>query len=439
MSDYIPIQNPEEIVLKEDQNDIQKILGFPPGWALRWGITAIAIAMLGFLVLAWLVRYPDIIQARVLILTENPPIRVFSRSSGKINELLVADKDQVKKGQLLAVIENPANLSQVDSLEQLLKRLKQNPSPESWVNSDLAPLHELGSLQTTYAALEQAVNDYAFSVKQQGIFTQINSLKAQIQHLKALNLSLEQQQKTYAREVEIAKKDYDRNKKLIATKAISESELDQSESFYLQTRRQAESLQSQVLNNQIQIEQLNSSIIDLRENRSNLEMGKWLLVQELFERMGSELEAWKQQFLLLSPIDGQLSLTRFWSPQQYVQVNEEVATVVPDQGPRQIMGKASLPVQNSGKVQPGMEVNIQLDSYPFQEFGVIKAQVGSMSLVPDEDNYILEISLADSLITTYNRHIPFAQELQGNARIITEDRRILERVFDQLMNLLKNN
>ena len=59
-------------------------------------------------------------------------------------------------------------------------------------------------------------------------------------------------------------------------------------------------------------------------------MGKWLTVQAIFERMGSELEEWKQQFLLLSPIEGRLSLTRFWSPQQFVQINETVATVVPE-------------------------------------------------------------------------------------------------------------
>lgn len=222
-------------------------------------------------------------------------------------------------------------------------------------------------------------------------------------------------------------------------KAISAIELEESERMYLQTRRQAESLQSQTLNNQIQIEQLNISIVQLQESRSNEEMNKWLAVQAVFERMGSELEGWKQQFLLHSPIEGRLSLTRFWSPQQFVQINETVATVVPENATHKIIGKAALPIVNSGKVQSGMEVNIQLDSYPYQEFGVLKGKVGSMSLVPDEESYFLEIELADSLVTTYNRTIPFAQELQGNARIITEDRRILERVFDQLMNLFKNN
>ena len=42
--------------------------------------------------------------------------------------------------------------------------------------------------------------------------------------------------------------------------------------------------------------------------------------------------------------------------------------------------------------------------------------------MPDQDTYLLDIALPDSLTTTYQRRIPFAQELTGQARIITEER-----------------
>ncbi|MCB0547075.1 MAG: HlyD family efflux transporter periplasmic adaptor subunit, partial [Phaeodactylibacter sp.] len=118
---------------------------------------------------------------------------------------------------------------------------------------------------------------------------------------------------------------------------------------------------------------------------------------------------------------------------------EEVATVVPGAGAGDIVGKAFLPTFNSGKVKPGQRANIRLDGYPYQEFGVLQGQVKSIALVPDQDTYLLDIALPDSLTTTYQRRIPFAQELTGQARIITEERRILERVFDQMANLIKNN
>ena len=58
--------------------------------------------------------------------------------------------------------------------------------------------------------------------------------------------------------------------------------------------------------------------------------------------------------------------------------------------------------------------------------------------MPQKDNYLVEISLNDSLRTTYGKTIPFQQEIQGAANIITEDRRIMERLLDKWRDLLKN-
>lgn len=216
-------------------------------------------------------------------------------------------------------------------------------------------------------------------------------------------------------------------------------EFERSETNYLQYRRQSENLKTEVLNNRLQIEQFDAQIVSLRQNRINQSMQKWLSAREILDRLKSELKIWKQTYLIFSPIAGRLSLTRFWSPQQFVQANQEIATVVPGAGAGKIIGKALLPTFNSGKVQPGMRTNIQLDGYPYQEFGVIQGEVASIALAPEQENYLLEIKLPDSLITTYKRRIPFTQELPGTARIITEDRRILDRIFDQLISLVRNN
>jgi len=135
--------------------------------------------------------------------------------------------------------------------------------------------------------------------------------------------------------------------------------------------------------------------------------------------------------------------TYFWKNLFFKDANDEVLTIVPTEGVGEIVGKALLPTANSGKVKPEQTVNIQLDGFPFQEYGVIKATVESISLVPtsvvpNETNYILEINLPDSLITTYDKLIPFRQEMKGTANIITEDRRVLERIFDRFNSILKN-
>jgi len=427
------------IALSNDREDIQRILGYPPGWSLRWGITAVLAAVIIFMALGWLVKYPDVITARVVILAKNPPVRLVARSSGKISFLPAQDKQAVGIGQLIAVLENTAVLEDVSKLEELVGRLEKETDPGGLPGIYLPDGLRLGELQSSFASLQQAVKDFQFFERQQGVFGQIASLEQQIRYLDGLNASLGQQELTLSREVEIAQRSFDRNQGLLKSGAISQLELEQSETNYLQYRRQLENIWSQVLNNKLQIEQFKSQIIGLRQGRSSLSMEKWLAARQLLERLKSELELWKQTYLITSPIAGRLSLSRIWSPQQFVQANEEVATVVPGAGAGDMVGKALLPIFNSGKVKTGMRTNIQLDGYPYQEFGVLPGQVSSIALAPEQETYLLEIALPDSLVTTYGRAIPFAQELSGNARIITEDRRVLDRVFDQLISLLRNN
>ena len=97
-----------------------------------------------------------------------------------------------------------------------------------------------------------------------------------------------------------------------------------------------------------------------------------------------------------------------------------------------------MPVANSGKVRVGLPTKIQLDNFNYAEYGIVEGTVQNVSLVPQKDSYLVEIALNDGLKTTYGKSIVLQQEMQGAANIITEDRRVIARVFDKLKDLLKN-
>ena len=434
-----PHFTPEGLSLNNERDEIQRILGNPPAWSLRWGITAVLVAAVAFLCLAWLIRYPDVAKARVVVVTENPPVRLVARSSGKVSRLMVTDQQPVEVGQLIAELENPALLEDVSRLEEFVRRMEGITEPSNLLDLQTPEGLRLGELQGSYARLQQLLKDLQFFERQQGTLARIASLSRQIQYLEGLNTSLEKQATTLAREVEIAKESFNRNNSLLHSGAISQLELEEAETNYLQYRRQLESLQSRVVDNKLQAEQFRSQIIALRQGRSSESMERWLAVREALEQLKSQLEQWKHTYLITSPAAGRISLSRIWREQQFVQANEEVATVVPGEGSGKVVGRALLPTVNSGKVQKGMRANIRLEGYPYQEFGVLQGQVSSIALVPEQEAYLVEIALSDSLVTSYGRTIPFAQELPGTARIITEDRRILDRVFDQVLSLVKNN
>jgi hypothetical protein len=78
----------------------------------------------------------------------------------------------------------------------------------------------------------------------------------------------------------------------------------------------------------------------------------------------------------------------------------------------------------------------------YQQFGILKGSVGNISLVPQQgkesDNYLLEIALNNSLTTSYDKKLTLKQEMQGSANIITEDRRVVDRLLDKFRDLMCN-
>ncbi|MCB0572148.1 MAG: HlyD family efflux transporter periplasmic adaptor subunit, partial [Phaeodactylibacter sp.] len=397
------------------REDIRRILGYPPGWALRWGITAVFATFALFLAIAWLVKYPDVIHARVVIVTEQPPVRVIARNSGKISLLLAEDGQPVAAGQAIAVLENPAVWEDVLRLKTLITGLDSISRPEGMLAATLPEGLRLGEMQNAYAAYQQAVHSFQFFESQQGTYARIASLEQQARYLEELNTALQQQEQTLSREADIAKRSLERSQELFATGAVSEEGLEQSEASYLQYRRQLEGLRPQLLNNKLRSEQARSEIISLSQGRSSDSTQKWLACRELFSRLKSELASWEQGYLASSPIAGRLSMAQVWSPQQYVQAGTPIATIVPGTEAGALVGKAALPIFNSGKIKPGMRANIRLDGYPYQEYGVVRGQVKHISPVPEQNTYLLELTLPDSLTTSYNYSIPFSQELAGQA------------------------
>lgn len=175
-----------------------------------------------------------------------------------------------------------------------------------------------------------------------------------------------------------------------------------------------------------------SSNLNTSRTKEQLE----LQLLESYENLRSQLSIWEQKYVLRAPIGG-VTFFKFWSDHQFVNVGDEVMTIVPDQT-QAVIGKVQMPVQNSGKVKSGQQVYIRLDNYPYQEFGMLAGTVQSISLVPRNDSYAIEVQLPRGLRTSFDKLLDFRQEMQGSAEIITEELRLLERIFYQIRRILKN-
>jgi len=107
------------------------------------------------------------------------------------------------------------------------------------------------------------------------------------------------------------------------------------------------------------------------------------------------------------------------------------------------MHKALLPIARSGKVKEGQKVNIRLQNFPENEYGILRGTVQHVSLVPVQTGetayYSVEITLTNGLITTYKKELPYLSDMQGQADIITEDLSLLGRFILPIKKILKES
>lgn len=426
-----------EIKLRDDY-DLLQIMGHPPGWILYWGMVMILIVTAGLLVLSWMVKYPDVIPARITLTTENPPVRVVGRADGKIAELFVADGAVVEAGQEIITLDNNAEKKSIEQLEKFLKNISQQNIPLDKINP---PTNlELGDLESDYANFVRQWSAYRFDLEGATVDKKATIIQRQIEQVQSLNEALRQQENTLREMLAVAEKKRMRQQDLLTDGSVSVESVEAAEEAYLIARGNLESLQNQLISNNIKIEELQLTVLDFKEGKKNTDYDQSLGVNEGLAGLKEAIKAWKRKFIITAPIAGKIATTRILATQQFVKENEIILTIVPASTEEKLIGRALLPRRGAGKITSGMPVNIRLDGFPYQEFGAVKATVAQVSLVPEVDGqYLVMVDMPKTMVTTYNKLIPFQQEMQGTANIITEERRIITRIFDKVLSLALEN
>jgi HlyD family secretion protein len=194
------ITTPESIELRSES--VQEILGRPPRWIIRWGISIIFIVVAILVVGSYFFKYPDVLTASITVTTENLPAGITAKTSGRIDTLFVSEKQHVKQGDLLAVIESAARWRDVLELKAALGRHSResgNPVHEGIAgqarndtgqarNDDslspfsilLSPNLRLGDIQSAYNSYLKSYEDYQFFITTDYHHKKIAVIKKQI-------------------------------------------------------------------------------------------------------------------------------------------------------------------------------------------------------------------------------------------------------------------
>lgn len=417
--------------------EYQEVLGATPNWILRSGITIILLVIIILLIGSWFFKYPDVLNSRVVILTENPPVQLKAYASGKLTHIFYSENQDVQQDSVVAVIENTANLNDIFLISIMLDTLSDiRYFPE---NIDL----KLGELQQSWSGLVRIISSYRNFIEIDYYEQKNESLASQINYHNKYYSGLLNQVKIMDKENSLALVQFERDKSLYNDNVIAKIDFEKSEQTYLQQKRNYESSKTSLINTQMQINQLKQQILENNIQKANELKTYEIQIEEALQGFKSQLAKWKQSYLIISPIDGRVSFNKVWFENQSVSAGDLIVTIIPKNEMR-IIGKADIPSTGIGKVKSGQTVNIKLDNYPYMEFGMIKAKIKNISLVPITTEqgifYSAEIELNDSILkTNYNKIIPFSQNMTGTAEIITDDLRLLERFLNPLRSIWRES
>ncbi|PCH72675.1 MAG: hypothetical protein COB98_11595 [Flavobacteriaceae bacterium] len=114
---------------------------------------------------------------------------------------------------------------------------------------------------------------------------------------------------------------------------------------------------------------------------------------------------------------------------QSVEKGAQIFSVIPTNS-SSFVAKLKTPSLNYGKIKLGQTVNLKLHNYPDTEFGYLKGFIKKIAQIPNKDGfYNVDVQLPKKLITSYNKEILFKHEMSAEAVIITEDLRLIQRLF----------
>lgn len=407
--------------------EVQDIIERMPTRWCAWVALIVSILMSMLIGLSFLISYPDTVDGEVSITGAKAPLRLVSRSNGRLH-LLKEPNQTISQNATIAYIESGASYNDVQLLKAYLER---SPKP---LPSNL----KLGELGGSYNSYLIAVEHWERLMKSDRYKTMRKSIEAQIQSNKDVVQQLSNSLAFKEKVLYNLQKAMERDSILASKKVVSKSELEHTQNSLL-TQAEAEASlrssqlmkQAEIKTSQIEIarshieedEQLEAAYIDMMAKRNLLQ---------------TELRLWEEKYVIKAPTNGKLDYLGFWRENLMVKEGVELFTILPQHG--EIMGEAYIPAIGAGKVKVGQLVNIKLNDYPYDEFGLLCGKVVSISPLMNKvqmnnavvETYLVRIAFPQGVTTNFDHKLSLNFESKGTAEIVTKPKRLIERLFDNL-------
>lgn len=431
VSDSPPSGELEGASIRSDE--VQEIISAVPSWMIRWGITLIFGLIVMLIALSWFVKYPDIIFGNATLTTLEPPVKLVVRSSGKLTNILVKDGSVVEKNQIIAEMENPVTQDGIQFLKNYVIATKGYLQAKS---DDLPITTEnfvFGAMQTNYNDLQKNLKNYNEHIKNLYNTSKISNLKKKKQQYQTLISISAKQLELLKKELINAEDKYQASKILYKKGVIAKMDFYNEETAFRQKQMDVENAKRTATDQQITLLNLTQELNDLEFQYHEKER---TLVNNIYANLlelENGIENWQQNFSFVAPVAGELVWLEKIYQNQFIELGKSLFAITTNN--EKFIALATIPTTGFGKIKTGQIARIKLDNYPSYEFGHLEGIVSKLTEIPNENSYQVEITLDKGMTSSYNNLLTFTPEMTGTAEIVTDDLRVMQRIFNQFNKL----
>lgn len=422
-------------------DEAQEIIGSVPSWVVRWGITVVFVIFAGIVAGCYFIKYPQIVTAPITITTVNPPADLAARYDGLLDTVCVSNGDTVRQGQLLALFATPARYDDISTIERSLQGSCAEPLSALVRSEWLDGHYTLGDLQSTWAEFLRQCLDYRHYLNIDYIGRKKQLLAAQIDKNAEYYDRLQTQKRLLLKDLDYGRRMLERDSLLLSEAVISSADYEATAQGFLSKQSSKAGFDATLTSTELTILQTRQQIVELSVQEENEKAEYEHALDQLRQQLLAGIAQWKEQYAVIAPAGGRVSLQSYWSRGQHVSVGSILASIVPE-GKTEVLGRMQVPSSGFGRVKQGQRVNVKLNGFPYMEFGVLKGTIRSISAVPVQTAagvaYTVEVVFPGELTTTYKKELPLIQQMDGTGEIITEDMRLIEQFIRPVVSLFKN-
>jgi multidrug efflux pump subunit AcrA (membrane-fusion protein) len=351
---------------------VNEMMSSRPGNMTRWGATVFLCLLVIVCLLTWLIHYPDIIAAKGKLQAINGPKEVLTKQSGKLEKLFYKEGEEVKENTIIGFMESTAKHEEVIALAQLLDSIQSlidQQAFEQLPNLLQASFANLGELQTGYQTFQTSFLSFKNYLSSGFYLRKKVYLRNEVGFLQRMKSNLVKQKNLQSKDIDLQTQTYSANEQLSNSKVIAPLELRKEQSALIGKQMSMPQMGSSILQNE---SQQNAKLQEIAELDNQIVQQKNLFIESL-HTLQSQVADWQKKYLLMAPIAGTFSLNGFLQEKQQMQANQLVGTVSPANS--SYYAEVQIPQVSFGKVNTDQVVQIKLESYPYEQYGMLKGHL----------------------------------------------------------------